>query len=191
METKSQLRERLRKERREHVTALPEAMRSLVFHRPPASLMELVPDKAVVGLYRATAHEAPTSAYAKFLQERGHKLALPRFANRNATMEFAEFTDPWDESDCEVGPFGLMQPVGEAPLIVPDVIFVPLVGFTETGERLGQGGGHYDRWLTYHLDTPAIGLAWDVQKVDSLPVEDHDMGLSAIVTPTRLYGPFA
>ena len=83
--------------------------------------------------------------------------------------------------------------VGLAILIalVIDAISDPLVGFTSQGARLGQGGGHYDRWLADHPDTVAIGLAWDCQLVDALPVEPHDIPLTAIITPTRIYGPFA
>ena len=75
--------------------------------------------------------------------------------------------------------------------MVPDVLFVPLLGFTKNGGRLGQGGGHYDRWLAAHPDTVSIGLAWDAQLVDTMPLQEHDRGLSAVVTPTRFYGPFA
>ena len=75
--------------------------------------------------------------------------------------------------------------------MTPDVLFVPLVGFTPEGARLGQGGGHYDRWLEAHPTTLAIGLGWDVQAVDELPVEAHDRSLDAVITPTRMYGPFA
>ena len=64
------------------------------------------------------------------------------------------------------------------------------MGFTAQGKRLGQGGGHYDRWLASRPATLRIGLAWDAQLVEELPVEPHDMALNAIVTPTRLYGPF-
>jgi 5-formyltetrahydrofolate cyclo-ligase len=73
---------------------------------------------------------------------------------------------------------------------MPDVLFVPLVGFTARGDRLGQGGGHYDRWLAANPHVPAIGLGWDCQLVEDLPREDHDRPLSAVVTPTRLFGPF-
>ena len=90
-----------------------------------------------------------------------------------------------------MGPFGLMQPDGAGEHLVPDLLFVPLLGFTEDGVRLGQGGGHYDRWLADHPGVPAIGLAWDVQKVTFLPREAHDQPLLAVVTPTRFYGPFA
>lgn len=189
--TKDDLRKQLRAARREHVAALDPATRALILHRPPAPLLELVPGGAIIGLYHATAHEAPSAGYARFFHERGHQLALPRFAHRGSRMEFAAWRDPWDEDDCEVGPFGLMQPTAVAPELVPDVLFVPLVGFTEEGVRLGQGGGHYDRWLADHPDAVAIGLAWDVQKVPFLPREAHDRKLRAVVTPTRLYGPFA
>ena len=75
-------------------------------------------------------------------------------------------------------------------MVVPEVLFMPLVGFTAKGDRLGQGGGYYDRFLAAHPQTIAIGMAWDVQEVDELPTELHDMRLSAIVTPTRVLGPF-
>ena len=78
----------------------------------------------------------------------------------------------------------------EAPALVPDVLFCPLVGFSERGGRLGLGAGHYDRWLADHAPQLAIGLAWDCQLVDDLPIEPHDRALDAVITPTRLYGPF-
>ncbi len=189
--TKNELRQRLRIERRDHVAALPESMRALVFHRPPTALLEQVSEGAAIGLYRANPHEAPAGSYAKFFHERGHDLALPRFANRGSAMEFARFADPFDEEDLEVGPFGLLQPFASAPVLKPLVLFVPVVGFTQSGARLGQGGGHYDRWLADHSDAIPIGLAWDCQLVDELPTEPHDVPLKAVVTPTRMYGPLA
>ncbi len=187
--TKEDLRKQLRNLRRDHLAALPDSMRALVLHRPPAPLLDHVPDGAVIGLYRANPFEAPAASYAKFFLDRGHEIALPRFANRNAPMEFARHSDPFDEEDLEVGPFGLLQPFADAPVLEPDVLFVPLVGFTADGVRLGQGGGHYDRWLADHPETMPIGLAWDCQLVEDLPVEEHDQPLRAVVTPTRLYGP--
>lgn len=191
MDLKAHLRQKLRAARREHVASLDPATRALILHRPPAPLLKLVPDDAVVGLYLASAHEAPASGYAKFFVERGHSLALPRIAHRGAAMEFAEWTDPWNNSDCETGPIGILQPRPSAGRLTPDVVFVPLLGFTADGERLGQGGGHYDRWLAAHPDTIAIGLAWDAQLVADLPIEPHDRSLTAVVTPTRLFGPFS
>lgn len=188
---KATIRKNLRAIRREHVAGLDPATRALILHRPPAPLLELVPEGATIGLYRAGPHEAPAGGYAKFFHEHGHPIALPRFTARSAPMELAVHDDPWDESDCEVGPLGLLQPRADAEQAVPDLLFVPLLGFTAGGARLGQGGGHYDRWLAAHAKAIAIGLAWDAQLVDELPLEPHDRPLTAVVTPTRLYGPFA
>ena len=185
---KSELRTALRNARREHAAAQPDAIRALLFHRPPAPLLAKIGDEATIGLYHAANGEAPAAGYARFFHEAGHTIALPRFADENTGMDFAEHSDPYGESDLEDGPFGLKQPGGTAKSIRPDILFVPLVGFTERLERLGQGGGHYDRWLSDNPGTIAIGLAWDVQLCESLPVEPHDIPLDAVVTPTRIYG---
>ena len=186
--SKSELRQQLRAARRAHVEALPDNIRGLLFHRPPAPLLARIGDEAVIGLYHAGAFEAPAGGYARFFHEAGHTLALPRFAAADAPMAFAHHTDPHGESDLEVGPFGILQPAAGAEPLVPDILFVPLVGFTAAGARLGQGGGHYDRWLAEHRPALAIGLAWDVQLCGALPAEPHDAALDAVITPTRIYG---
>ncbi|QZP07261.1 5-formyltetrahydrofolate cyclo-ligase [Caenibius sp. WL] len=188
--SKDNLRNTLRAQRRKHVAALPNATRALLFLRPPRPVADMVPQGATVGLYRATPHEAPAASYARFFYEAGHTIALPRFSGRGSAMEFAAFTDPFEESDLTPGPYQVLQPNHAAPAVIPDVLFVPLVGFTTEGHRLGQGGGHYDRWFEANPDKIAIGLAWDCQLVDTLPLEAHDHPLAAVVTPTRLYGPF-
>jgi len=187
---KAAIRKQLRKARREHAAALPKEVSALVFRAPPAPVLELVPAGATIGLYRADTGEAPVRSYARHFMEAGHPIALPRITTLAEPMTFHLHTDPYGESDLVEGPMGLMQPAAEAQIVEPQVLFMPLVGFTERGERIGQGGGFYDRWLAAHPDTLAVGMAWDVQKVDELPVEDHDMPLAAIITPTRIYGPF-
>jgi 5-formyltetrahydrofolate cyclo-ligase len=187
---KAQLRKRLRAERKAEVASLDPRIRALIMRRPPSAVMALIPEGAVIGLYMPTSDETPASGYAGFFADAGHTLALPWFAERSAPMEFRQWTSPWLDDSLEPDPFGTLQPGWDAEPVVPQVLFVPLVGFTAEGQRLGQGGGHYDRWLAAHPDTIAIGLAWDSQRVDSLPVEPHDHALAAVVTPTRLYGPF-
>jgi len=190
MQDKAKLRKQLREKRREHVDRLPETMRGLVFRHPPKPILGKIVQNSVVGIYHANSHEAPTASYITHFYEAGHTIALPRFASRDAAMEFAKHIDPFGESDLEKGAFDLMQPRASARALIPDVLFMPLVGFTATGDRLGQGGGHYDRYLAQNPGRIAIGLAWDVQLCDSLPTEPHDQRLDAVITPTRMYGPF-
>ena len=190
MEGKAALRAQLRAARREHVAALPDAVRGLLFRRPPRSIEGLVSPGAVIGLYSETSEEAPASGYARWFFEAGYKIALPWFADRAAAMEFRMWDNPFGDDGLEKGPWGVRQPVDPAPTTTPDVVFVPLVGFTSDGARLGMGAGHYDRWLEAHPQALAIGMAWDCQEVPTLPLEPHDRPLDAIVTPTRLFGPF-
>ena len=183
---KARLRKHYRSLRREHVAALPVSMRALMFMRPPVPVLRLIPDDAVVGLYHAHADEAPTLSYARWLHENGRIMALPYFPDRIAPMHFRVWSDPYVEQ-LQPGPFGVLQPMDDSPVVAPSVVFVPLLAFTSAGERLGQGGGHYDRWLEAHPATAAVGLAWDTQLAETLPIESHDRRLDAVVTPTRFY----
>lgn len=184
---KSELRKHFRALRREHVASLPQSMRALLFLRPPVPVVGIIPEAATVGLYYPHANEAPTLSYARWLHENGRKVALPGFTDRGAAMAFHIWADPFDETTLESGPFGVPQPAAESVEAVPEVLFMPLIAFTAEGARLGQGGGHYDRWLAAHPATLPIGLAWDVQLADTLPHEPHDRTLAMVITPTRLY----
>jgi 5-formyltetrahydrofolate cyclo-ligase len=65
----------------------------------------------------------------------------------------------------------------------PDVVIVPGLAFTSDGERLGQGGGWYDRFLAVRRgDCIAIGVGFREQLLDALPTEDHDVVLDVVVT---------
>lgn len=188
MPSKEELRKSLRGARKAHVEALPDSIRGLLFHRPPAPLLTRIPPETVIGLYHAGPWEAPAAAYARFFRDAGHAVALPFFANRDAAMTFRHHTDPYAQDDLEVGPFGMLQPAADSDPLVPQVLFVPVLGFTADGARLGQGGGHYDRWLAEHPPALAVGLGWDAQLCEALPTKPHDIALDAVVTPTRIYG---
>jgi 5-formyltetrahydrofolate cyclo-ligase len=187
VDDKKALRARLRTARREHSAAIPASMRGLLFRHPPAPLLELVPAGATISVYHALPEEAPAGAYATWFAERGHKVALPWFASRGAPMEFHHWGNPFDDGELVADPYGALQPPADADELVPDVVFAPLVGFTADCQRLGQGGGYYDRWLAAHPSTTVIGLAWDCQLCEALPLEPHDRPLAAVVTPTRFY----
>lgn len=75
------------------------------------------------------------------------------------------------------------------PLDGLDVLITPLVAFDEQGQRLGMGGGFYDRTLQnwrQHGLWP-VGLAHDCQRVPTLPAEEWDIPLPAVVTPSKIW----
>jgi 5-formyltetrahydrofolate cyclo-ligase len=82
---------------------------------------------------------------------------------------------------------GIPEPAADLPMVRPDLLLVPLLAVDRSGNRLGQGGGHYDRTLAALRATQptiAIGLAWDVQLVDAVAAEPWDQPLDAIATPS-------
>lgn len=184
---KAALRRSYRRARADHVAALPERLRALMLNRPPAPMASRVPADATIALYHPVGAEAPALGWARWFAEQGCTVALPWFAARDAAMAFRVWDNPWDDGQLVAGPWNALQPAGDAPEASPMLVVVPLVAFTAAGGRLGQGGGHYDRWLAAHPEVPAIGLAWDCQLADDLPLEDHDRRLAAVVTPTRIY----
>ncbi len=187
MQDKSTLRRAMRAKRRAFVASLPDQVRGLILSRPPQAVVDHLAGCEIIGFYHPLVDEAPSLGWARWFAEQGRRIALPRFADTGTPMEFALWTQPWDDGELEPSPFRAMQPRADAPAVRPDALVVPLLAFTENGDRLGQGGGHYDCWLAEHGPVTTIGLAWDVQKVDRLPVEAHDMRLDAVVTPTRIY----
>lgn len=184
---KDSLRTRMRKLRREHVAAIPESVSRLLFLRPPSPLAALAPEGTCVGLYQAIGAEAPTRRYAEWLYENGRTLCIPWFADSRSPMQFRSWANPYDDTLLEPGPFEILQPLVECEEVVPPLAVVPLLAFNKAGDRLGQGGGHYDRWLAAHPEATPVGLAWDCQLVDALAVEEHDRRLAMIVTPTRMF----
>lgn len=190
MTDKKALRAELKKRRAEHVAAIPDFQRALLFRRPPAPVLGLIPEGAVISVFHEMPGEVPASNYARWFYEAGHRIALPWFAAREADMMFREWENPFLDDQLVPDPFKAMQPPEDAEVLIPEVMFCPLLGFTDRGARIGYGGGHFDRWLAKHPPKLAIGLAWDSQLVEDLPTEPHDVRLDAVITPTRLYGPF-
>jgi len=98
----------------------------------------------------------------------------------------------------QVNSYGLNQPKLDVRLIKPsseiDIILTPLVAFDSTGNRLGMGGGFYDRTLAQWYKkyqqgisniTHPIGIAHDCQQVPTLPIQQWDIPLPEIITPTQ------
>ena len=97
--------------------------------------------------------------------------------------------------------YKIEEPVLSCEAVIPvtqcNVILMPLVGFDTNGNRLGMGGGYYDRTLSFtqrklntqsalNQHTPKlVGIAHDIQEVDALPTAPWDVPLDAIVTPSR------
>ncbi|HEY0853951.1 MAG TPA: 5-formyltetrahydrofolate cyclo-ligase [Devosia sp.] len=85
--------------------------------------------------------------------------------------------------------FGTLAPDELAPVVEPDVILMPLLGFDKHGTRLGYGGGYYDRTLSRISTKPTlVGFAFALQEFDHIPRDSHDVPLDAVVTENGVTG---
>ena len=95
-----------------------------------------------------------------------------------------------------VGPYGLAQPDPAAARWLPagariDLVVVPGLAFDRRGQRIGWGGGYYDRFLA-QVQTVKIGLCYDELVLDCIPGEPHDVPVDMVVAETAVYqGEFA
>ena len=178
VQQKRKLREKLRF-RRKHFAANLDGMAQLAaFRALPASLSERLAGYAVIGAYVAWGDEPDILPMFAGVAEAG-ALALPHHAARIDAIDFRR----WRPDEPLVkGPWSTRQPADDAALAIPDLIFCPLVGFDRAGGRIGQGGGHYDRYFAAHPEALRIGIGWSVQEIDATPRESTDVALDAILT---------
>ena len=143
---------------------------------PPALHARFVPG-TVIASYLPTAGEIDPAPLVEAALAAGCRLALPHVVDRATPLRFLAADGP-----LALGPFGLTQPAADAEPLEPSVILTPLVAFDRSGNRLGQGAGHYDRAFAVHSNAWRVGVAWSVQEVDALTPDPWDVPLHAIVT---------
>ena len=110
------------------------------------------------------------------------KIFLPALKGNNI-MHFHE----WKKNDVlKINQFGMLEPALLLDHIVPDVMLVPLLAYDSKNNRLGYGGGFYDRYLNKYLkinnNILTIGIAFSFQRYDKIPVSSTDVKLEYILT---------
>jgi 5-formyltetrahydrofolate cyclo-ligase len=139
-----------------------------------------------VALYSPAHNEVGTEAILKDALAAGKQVYFPRL-NRVRP----EFVRIFSKADLTAGRFGIAEPVGTNGLSLEDYdglsVFIPGVLFDRSGHRLGRGGGWYDRALAQFGNLGVfIGLAYEVQIVDSLPTESWDQKVHYIITENKV-----
>ena len=143
--------------------------------------------RPVVSLFWSLDGEIDTRPLLRALHARVVPTALPRMQGRGRPLRFHRF-DPGDV--LEPGPFAVMQPPADAPLLVPQVMLTPLLAFDGDGYRLGWGGGFYDRTIeaarACGVALRTVGYAFACQEVAHVPREVFDQRLDAVVTEREM-----
>tara|TARA_B100000809_G_scaffold128155_1_gene126246 strand:+ start:171 stop:713 length:543 start_codon:yes stop_codon:yes gene_type:complete len=136
--------------------------------------------KKCIGGYFPVNYEIDDLEILKKLKKKKYQISLP-VIKKNFDMDYYSwsFDDP-----LKINQYGIPEPFSKQ-LIYPDILLVPLVAFDKNLNRLGYGGGYYDRVidkLSKKKYILKIGLALSVQKINNVPVTKYDKKLDYIVT---------
>lgn len=145
-----------------------------VFARLEKSAAFLMADHIL--MYHSLPDELSTRGFLSKWRDRKY-FYLPRVNGVNLDIL------PYDETRLELGAFQIEEPTG-SDIIDPDdidLIVVPAVAYDRRGNRLGRGKGFYDRLLKTTTATK-IGVGYEFQIFDEIPVEPHDVRMDMIIT---------
>ena len=128
-------------------------------------------------IYLSYSSELSTEPLIDKLLERSVAIYAPRVEGEE--MVAVEYGD-----DFVISGQGIREPIGERFDGDLDIVILPLLAVDEQGNRLGYGGGYYDRYLAKHTSSLKIGYCFDFQMLKSLPSEETDVALNMVVTDT-------
>ena len=120
----------------------------------------------------------------ELLERNNYKISLP-IIKKNNQMDFFS----WSNNDpLQINKYGIPEPVS-SKIFYPDILLVPLVGYDSDLNRLGYGGGFYDRYIEKIEKIKKvikIGLAFSCQKLKKIPTNQHDKKLNFIITENEI-----
>ena len=138
----------------------------------------------IVGSYYPVNFEADTFQLMKMFKQKGYKLSLPVISSKYY-MNF--YT--WNLNDpLYVNKYGIPEPKSKIK-VIPSILLIPMVAYDKRLNRLGYGGGYYDRFLKKYekKNILKIGLAITCQEVKKLPTNNFDKKMDYILTEKKLY----
>ena len=108
----------------------------------------------------------------------GKKVAVPKVYGD--TMKFIYLEDL---SQVEKGYAGIPEPMADAPVAEDPtaLVLMPGLAFTKGGDRMGYGGGFYDRFLAEEPSHPTLALCYAFQMVEQLPTEEYDIPVDLVL----------
>ena len=137
-----------------------------------------------VGGYFPSNYEIDDLKILKFLEKKNFNILLP-VIKKNNQMDFFK----WSANDpLKINKFGIPEPVGRK-IFIPDILLIPLVSYDRKLNRLGYGGGFYDRYIEKiekHKKIIKIGLAFSYQKTKKIPINKFDKKLDFIINEKEI-----
>jgi 5-formyltetrahydrofolate cyclo-ligase len=183
-------------ELRRRLTAARQAVPAVVREAEAAALAAArlpLGAPSTVCAYWPVGAEPGSPALLDGLVRRGCRVLLPVVVGSPGALDWAEYTGM---GSLRVGRFGLYEPIGPrlgcSAITTAVLVLVPALAVDQHGMRLGRGGGYYDRTLPLAAPgTPLVAIVRDDEVVAALPVQPHDVPVSAALTPEKGLVPLA
>ncbi len=148
-------------------------------------LLKTVSKNKKIGLYYPIGSEVSTIEIIQYLREKKYTISLP-VLEKNSRMSFYV----WNEkSPLIINNLGIPEPI-KLKKISPSALVIPMVAFDTKLNRLGYGGGFYDRFISKLEKTKKIlkiGLALSCQKINKVPTNRFDKKMNYILTENKVY----
>ncbi|AEJ00775.1 5-formyltetrahydrofolate cyclo-ligase [Nitrosomonas sp. Is79A3] len=180
----------LRKHQRKQLIAARETLSEVTHQQWSQTISDLLKQgfpklqKMNIGIYWPFRGEYDPRSIALYFMQHGATLALPEIVGKDKPLCFREWRP---DAPLKNGAYGIPVPI-EARAVSVDAIIIPVVGFDQHGYRLGYGSGYFDRTLaTYHPQPLTIGIAFEMQRLENVYAQPHDIALHYIVTETGIF----
>jgi 5-formyltetrahydrofolate cyclo-ligase len=139
---------------------------------------------STIALYMAIRGEINLNNLFGICWKAGKKTCIPVYNDIKKQYEMALVTR---ETQFTTGHYGIKEPENPTPMALKDIdlMVVPGAAFDRTGNRLGRGGGYYDRFL-FGFSGVSVAVSFDFQVIPSVPTDSHDEAVDLIVTNSEI-----
>ena len=141
-----------------------------------------------VSIFQPYNNEIDTNNLITLLFSKKISISLPCIDEDSNQMIFRELKEG---EELVKGKYGILEPSDKNKVIIPSVLFIPLLAFDDNGNRLGYGGGYYDKYIEELEDNEnmsiKIGVGYSFQKINEVPNNSMDKKLNWILTEKYLY----
>ena len=143
---------------------------------------------SIVSSFISINSEIDTKALNNLIFTKNKILCLPVIEEKNSHLIFKQFKS--DEGFVK-GHMKILEPKNKNKILNPELIFVPCLAFDHNGNRLGYGGGYYDRTFSYlnkiNHSFISVAYAYEDQKLDYVPIDKFDFKVDYVITEKNLY----
>lgn len=130
-------------------------------------------------VYLSFSSEARTDLVIEKLLELGQEVFCPRVDGKDMyAVRYGE--------DFSLSKYGVREPVGEIYNGEMDIVILPMLAVDGQGNRLGYGGGYYDKWLAAHPNCKRVAFVFDMQLLKEVPSEETDQKMDMIITDKQV-----